>query len=139
MAWFLGRHIPSNSTVAGVPVGGMSPKSAEDTLRRALAAREGAKVTLQAGDKTFQLDPRAAGLAIDYAGTVDGLSGFSLNPADVWNNLSGGSAEKLETSVDRDKLLAALRGAEATLDTKVVQGSVTFPGGKVKVVEPVEG
>ena len=139
MAWFLGRHIPANSTVAGVPVGGMAPKSAEDTLRRALASREGAKVTLQAGDKTFQLDPKAAGLAIDYAGTVDGLSGFSLNPADVWNNLSGGSAEKLETSVDRDKLRAALQGAEATLDTKVVQGSVTFPAGKVKVVEPVEG
>jgi vancomycin resistance protein YoaR len=139
MAWFLGRHIPANSTVAGVPVGGMAPKSAEDTLRRALASREGAKVTLQAGDKTFQLDPRAAGLAIDYAGTVDGLSGFSLHPADVWNNLSGGSAERLETSVDRDKLRAALRAVEATLDTEVVQGSVTFPAGKVKVVQPVEG
>jgi vancomycin resistance protein YoaR len=139
MAWFLGRHIPANSTVAGVPVGGMAPKSAEDTLRRALASREGAKVTLQAGDKTFQLDPRTAGLAIDYAGTVDGLSGFSLHPADVWNNLSGGSAERLETSVDRDKLRAALRAVEATLDTEVVQGSVTFPAGKVKVVQPVEG
>ncbi|GAA2158550.1 VanW family protein [Pedococcus bigeumensis] len=139
MAWFLGRHIPANSTVAGVPVGGMAPKSAEDTLRRALASREGAKITLQAGDKTFQLDPRTAGLAIDYAGTVDGLSGFSLHPADVWNNLSGGSAERLETSVDRDKLRAALRAVEATLDTEVVQGSVTFPAGKVKVVQPVEG
>ena len=32
MAWFLGRHIPSSSTVAGVPVGGMSPDSAQDTL-----------------------------------------------------------------------------------------------------------
>jgi vancomycin resistance protein YoaR len=139
MAWFLGRHIPANSTVAGVPVGGMAPKSAEDTLRRALASREGAKVTLQAGDKTFQLDPRTAGLAIDYAGTVDGLSGFSLHPADVWNNLSGGSAERLETSVDRDKLRSALRAVEATLDTEVVQGSVTFPAGKVKVGQPVEG
>jgi hypothetical protein len=91
MAWFLGRHIPANSTVAGVPVGGMSPQSAEDTLRRALAAKERAKVTLQDGDKSFQLDPKAAGLAIDYAGTVAELSGFSLKPSDVWNNLSGGS------------------------------------------------
>ena len=139
LAWFLGRHIPSNSTVAGVPVGGMAPQSAEDTLRRALALREGAKFTLQAGDKTFQLDPKTAGLAIDYAGTVEGLSGFSLNPADVWRNLSGGSDEELETTVDRDKLVAALEGAEATLDTPVVQGVVTFPAGKVKVVKPVTG
>jgi vancomycin resistance protein YoaR len=138
-AWFLGRHIPSNSTVAGVPVGGMSPESAQDTLRRALAKRESAKVTLQAGYKTFQLDPRTAGLAIDYAGTVDGLSGFSIKPADVWNNLSGGSDEELETSVDRDKLVAALRAAEATLDTPVVQAAVTFPAGKVAVVKPVAG
>ena len=139
MAWFLGRHIPANSTVAGVPVGGMSPQSAEDTLRRALAARERTKVTLQDGDKSFQLDPRTAGLAFDYAGTVDQLSGFSIKPSDVWNNLSGGSEEKLETTVDRDRLLAALKGAEATLDTQVVQGSVTFPAGKLKVVKPVEG
>jgi vancomycin resistance protein YoaR len=138
-AWFLGRHIPSNSTVAGVPVGGMSPESAQDTLRRALAKRESAKVTLQAGDKTFQLDPKTAGLAIDYAGTVDGLSGFSIKPADVWNNLSGGSDEELETTVDRDKLVAAIRAAEATLDTEVVQGAVTFPAGKVAVVKPVAG
>ena len=61
MAWFLGRHIPANSTVAGVPVGGMSPHSAESTLRRALAAKEGAKLTLKAGDKTFEIDPRTAG------------------------------------------------------------------------------
>jgi vancomycin resistance protein YoaR len=139
MAWFLGRHIPSNSTVAGVPVGGMSPKSAEDTLRRALAPKERAKVTLQAGDKSFQLDPKSAGLAIDYAGTVDQLSGFSLKPSDVWNNLSGGSDEKLETTVDRDRLIAAVKGAGASLDTQVVQGSVTFPAGKIKVVQPVEG
>ena len=139
MAWFLGRHIPSNSTVAGVPVGGMAPKSAEDTLRRALASREAAKVTLQAGDRTFQLDPRTAGLAIDYAGTVEDLSGFSIKPSDVWNNLSGGAEEELKTTVDRAKLVSALRGAEATLDTQVVQASVTFPAGKVKVVKPVQG
>lgn len=139
MAWFLGRHIPANSTVAGVPVGGMSPQSAQDTLRRALASKEAAKITIKEGDKTFQLDPRAAGLSIDYAGTVEGLSGFSLKPSDLWNNLSGGSAEELETTVDRARLVAALEGAEATLDTQVVQASVTFPGGKLAVVEPVEG
>lgn len=139
MAWFLGRHIPANSTVAGVPVGGMSPHSAESTLRRALAAREGAKLTLKAGDKTFEIDPRSAGLAIDYAGTVDGLSGFSAQPADLWDKLTGGSDEKLETTVDRARLEAAVKAAEQTLDTPVVQGAITFPAGKVAVVRPVTG
>jgi hypothetical protein len=40
MAWFLGRHVPANTTVAGVPIGGMSPAAAESTLQRALASRE---------------------------------------------------------------------------------------------------
>ena len=139
MAWFLGRHIPANSTVAGVPVGGMSPHSAESTLRRALAAKEGAKLTLKAGDKTFQIDPKTAGLAIDYAGTVDGLSGFSAQPADLWDKLTGGSDEKLETTVDRARLEAAVKGAEKTLDSPVVQGAITFPDGKVAVVRPETG
>ena len=139
MAWFLGRHIPANSTVAGVPVGGMSPHSAESTLRRALAAKEGAKLTLKAGDKTFEIDPRTAGLAIDYAGTVDGLSGFSAQPADLWDKLTGGSDEKLETTVDRARLEAAVKGAEKTLDSPVVQGAITFPAGKVAVVRPETG
>ena len=139
MAWFLGRHIPANSTVAGVPVGGMSPHSAESTLRRALAAKEGAKLTLKAGDKTFEIDPRTAGLAIDYSGTVDGLSGFSAQPADLWDKLTGGSDEKLETTVDRARLEAAVKGAEKTLDSPVVQGAITFPAGKVAVVRPETG
>lgn len=139
MAWFLGRHIPANSTVAGVPVGGMSPHSAESTLRRALGAKESAKLTLKAGDKTFEIDPRSAGLAIDYAGTVDGLSGFSAQPADLWDKLTGGSDEKLRTTVDRPRLEAAVKGAEATLDTPVVQAAITFPGGKVAVVKPETG
>jgi vancomycin resistance protein YoaR len=139
MAWFLGRHIPANSTVAGVPVGGMSPGSAESTLRRALAGKEKAKLTLKAGDKTFEIDPRSAGLAIDYAGTVEHLSGFSASPADLWDKLTGGSEEQLATSVDRARLEAAVTSAEATLDTPVVQGAVTFPAGKVVVVRPRVG
>jgi vancomycin resistance protein YoaR len=139
MAWFLGRHIPANSTVAGVPVGGMSPDSAESTLRRALAAKEGAKLTLKAGDKTFEIDPESAGLAIDYDGTFEDLSGFSANPADLWDKLTGGSDEQLATTVDRARLEAAVKEAEATLDTPVVQGGVTFPGGEVAAVKPQAG
>ena len=139
MAWFLGRHIPANSTVAGVPVGGMSPDSAQSTLRRALAAKESAKLRLTAGDKSFEIDPGSAGLAIDYAGTVEALSGFSAHPADVWNKLTGGSDEQLATTVDRARLEAAVKAAEARLDTPVVQGGVTFPGGKVAAVKPQAG
>jgi vancomycin resistance protein YoaR len=138
-AWFLGRHVPANTTVAGVPIGGMAPASAEKTLKRALADTEGATVTVKAADKSFELEPEAAGLAIDYVGTVDGLSGFSLKPPDLWNRLTGGVEEPLEKSIDRQRLESAVKEAKATFDTKVVEGEITFPDGKVSVVEPAVG
>ena len=139
MAWFLGRHVPSSTTVSGVPIGGMSPASAQRTLERALADKARQKVVLKSGDKTFELDPAAAGLALDLPGTVDGLSGFSLKPVDLWHGLTGGDDAPLKTTVDRAKLEAALGEAGDTLDTAVVQGGITFPQGKVQVTQPVEG
>ena len=139
LAFFLGRHVPSNTSVAGVPIGGMSPVAAQRTLERALADTRGDKVVVVAGKKQHELDPAAAGLRLDLAGTVDGLTGFSLNPGDLWAHLTGGDDEPLKTSVDRAKLEAAIRTAETTLDTEVVEGSISFPDGKVKVVRPVVG
>jgi vancomycin resistance protein YoaR len=138
-AWFLGLHVPANTTVAGVPVGGMTPAGAETSLRRALAAQAQAPVVLQAGERTFSVEPASAGLTLDLTSTVDGLSGFSLRPADLWNHLTGGSDEPLRKSVDRARLEAALASAGKPLYTPVVQGGITFPAGTVSAVQPVTG
>jgi vancomycin resistance protein YoaR len=139
LAWFLGRHVPANTSVSGVPIGGMAPASAERTLQRALASKEKAKVTLTAGDRSVELDPAAAGLELDFPATVDGLSGFSLKPADLWDRLTGGHEEQLRTKVDRGRLEGAVKGVAGRLETQVVQGGITFPSGKVTVVRPVVG
>lgn len=138
-AWFLGRHLPASTTVAGVPIGGMTPAAAERTLGRALGDRQDAAITVTAGERSAQLEPAAAGLSLDLPGTVEKLSGFSLKPSHLWNHLTGGDAEPLKTSVDRDKLEEAVKGIESTLDAEVVQGSITFPAGKPVVVKPVAG
>ena len=138
-AWFLGRHVPANTTVAGVPIGGMTPARAEDTLRQALATQEQTPVVLRAGDRSLTLEPATAGLTLDLTGAVGGMSGFSIRPADLWNHLTGGTEEPLPTSVDRARLEAALAHAAASFDTPVVEGGVTFPGGTVSSVQPVTG
>ena len=139
VAWFLGRHVPSNTTVAGIPIGGQSPENAEATLKRALASRASAAVKLQTGAETVEIDPSAAGLEIDLQETLSGLSGFSIKPSDVWNHLTGGEDEPLRTSVDRDRLERVLDGAAKALDSDAAEGSITFPEGKVAVVQPVTG
>ncbi|WP_270887500.1 VanW family protein [Pedococcus sp. 5OH_020] len=138
-AWFLGRHLPANTSVAGVPVGGMSPASAESTLRRALVSKERAALVVQAGDRTERLDPRVAGLSLDYGATVAGLSGFELAPRALWDHLTGGGDEPLRTRVDEPRLEAALADLKARFDRPVVQGGITFSAGRVAVVKPVAG
>ena len=138
-AWFLGQHVPANATVAGVPIGGMTPARAQTTLARALADKERAPVVLQSGDRTVQVTPAQAGLALDLERTVDGLSGFSLAPGHLWEHLTGGSDAPLRTSVDRARLKSAVETAAKPFEVKGVDGGITFPGGKVVVVQPVAG
>ena len=139
LALFVGRHVASDTTVAGVPIGGMSPAAARSTLERQLGAKARAKVVVQAGGRTVKLDPAQAGLALDLPGTVDGLTGFTLDPRDLWDHLTGGQEQPLRTSVDRERLQAALSSAGASLEVPVREGSVTFPNGQVAVVAPVTG
>ncbi|GAA2733886.1 VanW family protein [Pedococcus aerophilus] len=131
--------MPANTSVSGVPIGGMSPAAAERTLARALGPQQAATVTVTAGEKSAELEPAAAGLSLDLEGTVGELAGFSLKPSDLWNRLTGGESEPLETSVDREQLEKAVKGIESALDTEVVQGGITFPSGKAVVVPSVAG
>ena len=139
MAAFLGRHVPANTSVAGIPIGGKSPADAEATLKRQLAARASAPVKLLVAGRTVQIDPSAAGLSLDLEETLQGLSGFSLKPADVWNHLDGGQDEPLATSVDRDRLRAVLGETAKSVNRAAREGSITFPEGHVKLVAPVQG
>jgi vancomycin resistance protein YoaR len=139
LAWFLGRHVPADTTVSGVPIGGLTPAAAQSTLSRAFSARASAPVVITAGEKQVELDPRPSGLTLDLAGTVDGLSGFSLSPADLWDHLTGGHDVRLRTSVDRGRLEHAIDGAKPALETPRTEGAITFPRGQVAVVRPVAG
>ncbi len=139
LAAFLGRHVPANASVAGIPIGGKSPADAEATLKRQLASRASAPVRLQAAGRTIDIDPSAAGLSLDLEETLQGLSGFSLKPGDLWNHLNGGDDEPLRTDVDRDRLRAVLTETAKGVDKGAQEGSITFPEGRVKVVAPVTG
>jgi vancomycin resistance protein YoaR len=139
LAAFLGRHVPANASVAGIPIGGKSPADAEATLKRQLASQASAPVRLQVAGRTVDVDPSAAGLSLDLDETLQGLSGFSLKPADVWNHLNGGDDEPLRTDVDRGRLRAVLTETAKGVDKGAQEGAISFPNGTVKVVNPVTG
>jgi vancomycin resistance protein YoaR len=133
LATFLSHHVPSNARVNGIPVGGMSPGEASTTLRRVLATEISRPVHLSVSSRTFDIQPRAAGLDLDPA-SLSNLSRFTLNPVELWTQLTGTVNQPLKVRVQRDKLTAVVTAVARAVDTRVKEGSITFKGGKAAVV-----
>jgi vancomycin resistance protein YoaR len=139
LATFLSGHVPSNARVNGIAIGGMSPRDAVGTLDRLLATKVSRPVHLQAAARTVDLTPREAGLDVDLAATVEDLSGFTLNPVKLWEDLTGTVDEPLRLRIDHAKLDAAVTRAARVVDSRVRQGAITFTGGRTDVVLSAAG
>lgn len=137
-AWASGR-VPSDTTVGGVQVGGLTPAAARAALAKGVAERSAAPVALTAGGKTATIDPAEAGLEVDLDESIADLTGFSLNPVNVIGHLTGGVSRSLATTVDEEKLKAAVTKAAAALAVAPKEGSIAVTGGKVTLVQPVKG
>jgi vancomycin resistance protein YoaR len=139
MATFLSRHVPANTTVSGIAIGGMSPGEATVTLQRILATRASQPVHLEGPSRTVNIDPGTAGLEVDLDATLAKLSGFTLSPAELLVHLTGGEDEPLRIRVDQAKLSAAVTEAAGFFDAPVREGSITFTADKPTVVVSVPG
>ena len=142
---------PAGVTVAGVGVGSMTRDEAQAHLESQLADQAARPVTVQVqpvddqgepvGEAgTVQLEPAEAGLTYDYGASLDGVTGFSLDPSVLWSHLSRSDRTlPLVGAVDQDKLTAAVQAEAATFDTEPVEGEVSLVDGKVQVVDARPG
>lgn len=137
-AWASGR-VPTDTTVGGVQVGGLKPAAARSALAKGVEQRSKAPVAVTAGGKTATFTPAEAGLAVDLDESIADLTGFSLNPVNVIGRLTGGVSRSLSTTVDEEKLKAAVTRAATELAVAPKEGSIAVTGGKVAVVQPVKG
>jgi len=108
LATFLSRHVPSNTTVDRIAIGGMTPNEATVTLKRVLAARASQPVHLETPSRGVDIEPGTAGIEIDLDATLSDLTGFTVNPVQMWLRLTGGEDRPLRVRVDRAKLTAAV-------------------------------
>lgn len=124
--------IQRGTVVAGKHVGGMSPSDAKAEIAAVAARQVKAPVTIDAEGKHVSLDAAKSGLSIDTQDTIDGLSGFSLNPSTVWHRMTGdGPHRNVSPKVDRKKLQHAVAIASESLEGAPKSGSVRFVDGKV--------
>ena len=91
VAWWTGRQVPAALAVEGVSVGGMTTEQATERLTTELAAKAKTpiRVDLAGTQSSVSIDPVASGLSFDIPGTLDGLTGFTLDPTVIWARLSG--------------------------------------------------
>lgn len=140
LVFVAGGKVPSGTTVAGVSIGGLSETAAEQKLRQELTPKTEQVIQVAAGKSTYDLEPAAAGLALDVPASVDkAYVGYTINPVTLFGALTGGEAVAPALTVDDAKLAAALEQVAAKTDKPAREGAITFDGGTPKAVLPVEG
>ena len=105
-----GDNVPRGTTIAGVEVGGRSREDAVSALERGLAERSTAPIPVSVDEATAgsvtvgSIDPVAAGLAVDYAASVEAAGGGrSWAPDRLWDYFTGGDDLDPVVTVDDDR------------------------------------
>ena len=128
-----GDKVPTNASVAGVAIGGLSPADAEAKLRSELAEHHAQPITLSddSGNQVA-LDPAASGLSVDWKASVtEAGGGASWNPADIAKTLFGGGESQLVMTVDEQSLKSQLESSSGTFQVEGVEATLGFEGGKI--------
>ncbi len=136
---FSAGSVPRGTTVAGVSVGGLSLADAEKTLRTQIEPRTTEPVAVTVGEARSRLDPRVAGLAVDWSATLDRAGAQPLNPITRVTSFFDSREVGIATSTDRPALEGALAQLAPIVNKAPVEGTVKFEGVTPVPVDPVPG
>jgi vancomycin resistance protein YoaR len=137
---FIGDKVPGDTTVLGIPLGGLSEADARAKLEAGVKDRLNLPIKLKAGESTYQVKPADAGLSLDVDATIKAAgAGRSLNPARMWQSLTGGDAVKPAVKTDPDKLKSVADRLTNQVNRPATEGSITFVNTKAVQHQPAEG
>ncbi|MGW5722867.1 VanW family protein [Amycolatopsis sp. NPDC003865] len=120
--------VPRGTSVAGIPVGGLTPADAQEKLWKALTPRLGAAIQVTAGDRSTQFVPASAGVRVDLAASVAQAGGQSANP---WTRLASVFSDRefgVIASGDDQALGKVITAMRPAVDRAMVEGTVRFDG-----------
>lgn len=135
-----GDQVPVNASVEGVAIGGLSADEAVATLEAEFSDAAAQPFPVTAGKASVSLDPAASGLSVDYGATVaEAGGGFSWNPLDMIDTLTGGEDVALVRTVDEDALSAALEGVADEFSGEGTDATLAFKDGEIVTTAAVQG
>ena len=101
--------MPRGVTVAGQQIGGLSHDEAEQRVRAVVEPRTTQPVAVAVGDVTSEIDPKTAGLTVDWSGTIDRAGSQPLNPITPLRSFFTTREVGVATVVDDEALDTALQ------------------------------
>jgi vancomycin resistance protein YoaR len=131
--------VPRGTAVAGVDVGGLRPADAEQRVRAAVEPRTSRPVDVAVGDVTSQIDPKAAGLAVDWPATVRQAGAQPLNPFTRVRSFFTRREVGVVSTADPDAVDSALQQLVPVVNRPPAEGTVRFEGVTPVPVPPVPG
>lgn len=140
-AFFFADRIPSNTTVSGVEIGGMSEEAAAEKLETELhgVLNEPVPVTVAGTEISAEIDPSGTDVRVDGEATVDGMTGLSFNPADLWRHLSGSDELVPVVSFDEEALESTVTSLNEQLGTEPVNATISFAGSTIQTTPQENG
>jgi vancomycin resistance protein YoaR len=136
---FSSGSMPRGVTVVGVPVGGIALGNAEQTLRAQIEPRTAQPVPVTIGEAKTTVDPRTAGLSVDWPATVARAGAQPLNPVTRITSLFTSREVGVVTRSDPAALNAALTELKPAFDKPAVEGNIRFDGVTPQPVTPAAG
>jgi vancomycin resistance protein YoaR len=131
--------VPRGVTVAGQDVGGLTEAAAEQRVRAAVEPRTVRPVDVAVGQVTSQIDPRAAGLSVDWGATIAQAGSQPLNPVTRIRSFFTRREVGVVSKADDESVDTALQQLAPVVNKPPVEGTVRFEGTSPVPVPPVDG
>lgn len=133
-------RIAAGTTIDGTPVGGMSLSEAVTNVDAASKATLSKPITISTDRGAVQIVPADSGISLDTSDAFAQLTGFTLNPAQLFQRYTGGGPQRTaRTVVDLAALEQAISTAGEKLKGAPVNPTVKFIQGAVQVTDGEPG
>lgn len=134
-----GNQVPAEASASGVDIGGLSPELARERLAAELDPKLAEPITISAGAVSTEIIPAEAGLGFDYDATVQAAGGgYSWNPVDIFDTLTGGESVDVVRTVDEAALKAAVEEKAPLFAVDGVDATVAFDAGQIVRTEATD-
>lgn len=125
-----GDGVRPRTTVAGLPIGGLSAAEAEQALTDRLGRRAAKDITLKYDSSTVAVNPEEAGMVLDVKATIAQATGRSWNPFTLIGDLVGERTIEPIVTIDETALTEQVASIAESLSVEATEPSLTMANGQ---------